>query len=72
MNYTDIMVNKFEEINEHYDGTVNDMHFFSYFTEISSNKVFTFQQAMKQEYKLDFVAERNRGPRIKGSLAYNQ
>ena len=32
------------------------MHLFSYLTELSSNKVFTFQQAMKQEDKLDFVA----------------
>jgi len=56
MSYTDLMVNKFEEINEHYDGTVNNIHFFSYLTEISSNEVFTFQQAMKQEVKLDFEA----------------
>ena len=56
MTYTDLMINKFEEINEHYDGTVNNMHFFSYLTEISSNEVFTFQQAMKQDDRLDFVA----------------
>ena len=56
MTYTDLMINKFEEINEHYDGTVNNMHFFSYLTEISSNEVFPFQQAMKQDDRLDFVA----------------
>ena len=56
MSYIDLMVNKFEEINEHYDGIVNNMHFFSYLTEISFNEVFTFQQAMKQEDKLDFIA----------------
>ena len=56
MTYTDLMINKFKEINEHYDGTVNNMHFFSYLTEISSNEVFTFQQAMKQDDRLDFVA----------------
>ena len=52
---TQLLVTKYEELNEHFDGTVNDMHFFSYLTDITSNEVFTFQQAMKQDDKEDFI-----------------
>ena len=49
------LIQRFEELNELYDSTMNHMHLFSYLTDISSNETFTFQQAMKQEDKLDFV-----------------
>ena len=48
-------INKFEELNEHYDGTVNHLHFLSFATETSTNEVYTYNQAMKQPDKLQFV-----------------
>ena len=32
------------------------MHMFSLLTDVSTNEVFTFREAMKQEDRLDFVA----------------
>jgi hypothetical protein len=32
-----------------YDGTVNQIHFLSFSTDVSSNKVFTYKEAMAQE-----------------------
>ncbi len=43
------MIKCFEELNEHYDGTTNQIHFLSFSTDISSNKVFTYKEAMNQE-----------------------
>jgi len=53
--FTDTIVRRFEEVNEHYDNTLNQMHFLSYVTDISSNEVFTFHKAMKEADKMDFV-----------------
>ena len=53
---TDRIVRRFEEANEHYDGTVNEMHLFSYLTDVSTNEVFTLRQAMKEDDRMDFVA----------------
>jgi hypothetical protein len=39
----------FEELHEHYDGTMNQIHFLSFSTDVSSNKVFTYKEAMTQE-----------------------
>ena len=44
-----------QELNVHYDNTVNEMQLFSFLTDLSTNEVFTFSQAMKQENKLDFI-----------------
>ena len=51
----DKMIAKFEELNELFDGTLNQFHMLAFSTDISSNEVFTFREAMKQEDKLDFV-----------------
>ena len=53
---TDRIIKRFEEANEHYDGTVNEMHLFSYLTDVSTNEVFTLRQAMKEDDRMDFVA----------------
>jgi hypothetical protein len=53
--YTESVMNRFHEVNELYDGTLNNVHHFLYSTEISSNECFTFQQAMKQDDKMNFV-----------------
>ena len=50
--YTKQVMNRFHEVNELYDGILNEVHHFLYSTEISSKKCFTFQNAMKQEDKL--------------------
>ena len=44
---------RFEEANEHYDGTVNEIHIFSYLTEVKTTKVFTLCQAIKEDGRLD-------------------
>ena len=48
-------MNRFHEVNELYDGTLNQIHNFMYATEISLNESFTFRDAMKQEDRLKFV-----------------
>ena len=51
----DCLIWQFTELNEHYDNTVNEMNLFSFLTDLSTNEVFTFSQAMKQENELDFI-----------------
>ncbi len=46
---SDCMIECFEELNEHYDGTMNQIHFLSFSTDVSSNKVFTYTEAITQE-----------------------
>ncbi len=46
---SDHMIKRFEELNEHYNGTMNQIHFLSFITDVSSNKVFTYKKAMTQE-----------------------
>jgi hypothetical protein len=46
---SDHMIKCFEELNEHYDGTMNQIHFLSFSTDISSNKNFTYKEAMTQK-----------------------
>ncbi len=41
------ITNRFYEINELYDGTLNEVHHILYSTNISYNKYFTFKRAMK-------------------------
>ena len=52
---SDHVIKRFEELNEHYDGTTNQIHFLSFTTDISSNEVFTYKEAMNQEDKHLFV-----------------
>lgn len=53
--FTEHCMNRFHEVNELYDGTMNEVHHMMYSTDISSNECFTFKQAMKQDDKLSFV-----------------
>ena len=48
-------MNRFHELNELYDGTLNKVHHLLYATDISSNDSFTFRNAMKHDVKIDFV-----------------
>ena len=48
-------MNRFHEVNELYDGTLNEVHHLFYATNISTNESFMFRNAMKQDDKLDFV-----------------
>ncbi len=47
--FSDHVIKPFEELNEHYDGTMNQIHFLSFSTDVSSNKVITYKEAMTQE-----------------------
>jgi hypothetical protein len=53
--FTQHCMNRFHEVNELYDGTMNEIHHMMYSADISSNECFTFKQAMKQDDKLSFV-----------------
>ena len=47
--FTDRMMTKFHELNELYDGTLNEMHHFAFSTiDVANNEVFTYHKAMKQ------------------------
>ncbi len=47
--FSDHVIKRFEELHEHYDGTMNQIIFLSFSTDVSSNKVFTYKEAMTQE-----------------------
>ena len=49
-------MNRYHEVNELYDGTLNSVHHYMYTTDIAANDSFTFRNAMKQEDKMSFVA----------------
>ena len=53
--FTQQVMNRFHEVNELYDGTLNKVHHLLYATDISSNNSSTFRNAMKQDDKLAFV-----------------
>ncbi len=46
---SDHMINYFEELNEHYNGTMNQIRFLLFSTDVSSNKIFTYKEAITQE-----------------------
>jgi hypothetical protein len=48
----DRMIGIFEELSELFDGTLNHFHMLAFSSEISSNKVFMFQEAMKKKINL--------------------
>ena len=48
-------MNQFHEVNKLYDGTINEIHHFSYSTDITTNETFTFREVMKQEDRISFV-----------------
>ncbi len=47
--FSDHVIKRFEEFNEYCNGTMNQIHFLSFSTDVSSNKVFTYKEAMTQE-----------------------
>jgi hypothetical protein len=47
--FSDYVIKHFKELHEHYDGTMNQIHFLSFITDVSLNKVFTYKEAMTQE-----------------------
>ena len=46
--FTERMIQRLDEANEHCDGTLNQFHFVSLLTDTASNEVFTYHQAQKQ------------------------
>ncbi len=46
---SDHMIKCFEELNEHYDSTMNQIYFLSFSTDISNNKVFAYKEAITQD-----------------------
>ncbi len=47
--FSDHTIKHFKELNEHYNGTMNQIHFLSCSTDVSSNKVFSYKEALTQE-----------------------
>ncbi len=68
------MIKRFEELNEHYDDTMNQIHFLSFSTDVSSNKVFTYKEVITQEDAHLFVEakqKRSGWPWAEKSLDYS-
>ena len=53
--YTEQVLNRFHEVNELYDVTLNEVHHLIYSADITTKECFTFRNAMKQEDKMSFV-----------------
>ena len=53
--YAEQFMNRFREVNELYDGTLNEIHNFMYATNIDINECFTFINVMNQDNKISFV-----------------
>ena len=53
--FTQQVMNRLHELNELYNGTLNEVHHLLYATDISSNDRFMFRNAMKHDDKLAFV-----------------
>ena len=53
--YTKQVLNRFHEVNELYDGTMNEVHHPMYSADITTNECFAFRNSMKQEDKMSFV-----------------
>jgi len=50
-----LLLCRIDKANEHCDGTLNEYHFVSLLTNTSSNEVFTYHQAQKQDDWIQFV-----------------
>ena len=59
--YTKQVMNRFHEVIELYDSTLNKIHHFMYSTNITTNKCFTFRNEMKQEDKMSLVEATEKG-----------
>ena len=55
MTYTEQVMNRFHELNKLYDSTMNEIHHFMLSMDVSSNKCFIFNQAMKQDDRMSFI-----------------
>ena len=53
--YTEQVMNRFHEVIELYDSTLNKIHHFMYSTDITNKECFKFRNSMKQEDKMSFV-----------------
>ena len=53
--YTEKVMNKLHEVNDIYDVTLNKIHHLFYSTDITTNEILTFREAMKQEDRTSFV-----------------
>ena len=53
--YTKQVLNRFHEVNELYDGALNEVYHLMYSADITTNECFAFRNAMKQEDKMSFV-----------------
>ena len=53
--FTQQVMNRLHEVNELYNGTLNEVHHILYATDISYNNSFTFRNAMKQDDKPAFI-----------------
>ena len=53
--FTEQAMNWLHEINKLYDGALNEVHQLFYATDISSNEISTFRNAMKQDDKIALV-----------------
>ncbi len=47
--FSDHVIKGFEELHAHYDGTMNQIIFLSFSTDVSSNEVFTHKETLTQE-----------------------
>ena len=53
--YTENFMDRFYELNELYDGTLNKIHHLFYSTDIAKNETFELYEAMKQEVRTSLV-----------------
>ncbi len=53
--FSNHVIKHLEELHDHYDGPMNQIHFLSFSTDVSSNEVFTYKEAMTQEDTQLFV-----------------
>ena len=53
--YTEKVMDRFYELNELYDGTLNKIHHLFYSTDIAKNETFKLYEAMKQEVRPSLV-----------------
>ena len=55
--FTTRAMHRFHELNELYDGTVNQLHHFSFLSmDVASNEVFTYHKAMNSSTSASFIA----------------
>ena len=55
LTFTEQAMNRYHEVNELYDGTLNSVNYFVYATDITATDSFTFRNTMKQDDNMSFV-----------------